>query len=84
VLDRTILEIQEAYSLVTDPALFADLLAQEKKGKKRKVLKRWLKERMKACSGPKSFLVPTHIEPSFMIPPVKQPIDSITGIPIIG
>ncbi len=78
-LAQTIPEIQDDYSGETDPSVFRDLLEQEKSGKKRKVLKRWLRERIKSLEETKSY--PT----AHMMPPtVKSPKDSITGIPIIG
>ena len=77
-LDQTIPEIQDSYADETDPSVFKDLLKQEKKGKKRKVLKRWLKEIIKSLEEPQPLLSP--------IPrsSVKSPKDKITGIPIIG
>jgi len=65
--DDTIAEIQRRYSGETDPAVFVDLLEQERKGKKRKVLKRWLKGEIKRHTYMRQ----------------KPPKDKITGIPNI-
>ena len=74
-LDQSIAKIQHAYSGETDLSVFSDLLEQEKKGKKRKVLKRWLRAMIKSLEGPKPYLSQ---------PFTKTTKDSITGIPIIG
>ncbi len=52
-LDKIIPEIQTALAAETDPDVFTDLLAEEKKGKKRKVLKRWLRAEIKLLTKPK-------------------------------
>ncbi len=77
-LDQTIPEIQKAYAGVTSLAVFEDLLAQEKKGKRRKVLKRWLRERIKSLKGPQPYVSAVH---TITVKPTK---DKITRIPIIG
>lgn len=71
ILDKNIAEIQSLLAAETDPEVFADLLDQEKKGKKRKVLKRWLRERIKSLKNPG------------VKPPDKR-TDPITGIRYIG
>lgn len=53
-LDQTIAKIQHTYSGETNSSVFRDLLEQEKKGKKRKVLKRWLREMIKSLEQPHS------------------------------
>lgn len=78
LLDQTIAEIQKTYSDETDPSVFRGLLEQEKKGKKRKVLKRWLRAMIKSLEGPQAYLGPSPMTS------VKTPKDKITGIPIIG
>jgi len=78
VLNRTIAEIQGAYTNETDPLVFEDLLVMEKKGKRRKVLKRWLKERIKSLEPTQDFRNSAYTTLS------KPPKDKITGIPIIG
>lgn len=91
-LDQTIAKIQHAYADETDSSVFRDLLEQEKKGKKRKVLKRWLRERIKSLEQPHSLrewskqAPPTTDEPVFKMfdRHSKPPKDPITGIPIIG
>ena len=77
-LSQTIAQIQESLASETDAEVFADLLIQERKGKKRKVMKRWLRERMKALAFP-----PSNYDPKFKMFE-KRPKDPITGIPIIG
>lgn len=90
LLSQNIPEIQEFYSNVTDLAVLEDLLAQEKKGKKRKVLKRWLKERIKLLESPHSLAEGSiQASPSPSDEPIfkmfdKPPKDKITGIPNIG
>lgn len=92
-LDQTIAKIQHAYSNEADPSVFRELLEQEKKGKKRKVLKRWLRERIKSLEQPHSLSEWSKQAPSTSNDdPVfkmfethdKSPKDKITGIPIIG
>lgn len=90
ILDRTIAEIQEAYSDESDPLVFEDLLVREKRGKKRKVLKRWLRGMVKSLEQPHSLREWSEQAPST---PSDDPVfkmfdkpskDKITGIPIIG
>lgn len=88
-LNKTIPEIQDSLSQVTDVSVFEDLLAQEKKGKKRKVLKRWLRERIKTFKRITRAHPGAEIHPSgvAIYPPPnlrRPPKDPITGIPIIG
>ena len=47
ILDKSITEIQYLLSEETNIQVFEDLLTAEKKGQKRKTMKRWLKERIK-------------------------------------
>ena len=95
-LDKTIAEIKDIYAGVSESSVFVDLLEREKKGKRRKVLKRWLREMIKSLKAPHSLaerskrtLSLPNDDPEFkvfereFIAPSKPPKDPITGIPII-
>lgn len=99
-LGLTIPEIQKTYADEADPSVFRDLLEMEKKGKKRKVLKRWLRERIKTLEAPKfesfeddgspttesnrKFTDPVELTRELISRARTPPKDKITGIPIVG
>ena len=96
ILDKTIPEIKASLSQVTDQSIFENLLAQEKKGKKRKVLKRWLKEKIKDLRRNSFWAVNAEMQEEkfqkaqerriaeIFREEERSPKDPITGIPIIG
>jgi len=94
ILNKSIAEIQLELASETDPNVFKELLVLEKQGKKRKVLKRWLKGMIKANAIP-----PSNFDPEFkmweddgfpttgsnrVFASTRVPEDPITGIRIIG
>ena len=82
ILDKTIAEVQRELSSSTDIKLFEKLLEYEKKNRKRKVMKRWLKVMIKSLKSPSYFMQEA---PITEIPPVPRTHkDPITGITRIG
>ncbi len=73
VLDRSISEVQRAYDAATDPEMLERLLVLENQGQKRKMLKRWLKKRIKDLRYQAQ-------EREATIPPRRSRVDAVTGI----